>query len=56
MRDVYWKHIAESKKRLTDENPTKSKYEILGMARAESGTEIQHQRISLVMRTVIIIC
>lgn len=43
MRDVYWKHIVESKKRLSEENPDKSKHEILGLARAESGTQIQHQ-------------
>lgn len=40
MREAYWEHIQEAKKRLADAHPDKSKYEILGMAREESQTQV----------------
>lgn len=39
MRDVYYKALKESQERLAKENPTMSKYEILGKAREEFGTK-----------------
>lgn len=39
MRDVYWKHIMESKERIAKENPSMSKYEALGKARDEYNSQ-----------------
>ena len=35
MRDVYWKHIAEARKRLQETNPDASKKDVLNLARKE---------------------